>query len=62
MAETAFEGQCELLRYEGDHPWLLTYETAIISRHVSERAAWVAHDSAVISGLNPDKLGVVRDG
>jgi len=60
MSETAFEGQCEQLEYEARYPWVVTYETAIVSRWNSESAAWVAHDRAVIQGLDPNKLAVVR--
>jgi hypothetical protein len=60
MSETAFEGQCAILEYEGRYRWLVTYETAVMSRWASESAAWVAHDRAVISGLNPDNLAVVE--
>jgi hypothetical protein len=58
--ETAFEGQCEQLEHEGRHRWLLCYETAVISCWASESAAWIAHDEAVIQGLDPDKLAVVE--
>lgn len=58
--ETAFEGQCEQLEYEARYPWLVVYETAVVSRWASENAAWVAHDRALIQGLNPDKLAVVN--
>lgn len=40
--------------------WSLSYETAIISWHATEDEAWIAHDRAVIQGLNPDKLAVIR--
>jgi len=40
--------------------WIITYCTAEMSRWPSESAAWVAHDHAVIHGLNPDALAVVE--
>lgn len=40
--------------------WIGTYCTAEMSRWPSESAAWIAHDSAVIHGLNPDALAVVE--
>jgi uncharacterized CHY-type Zn-finger protein len=42
------------------HEWIVTYCTAEMSRWPSESAAWVAHDRAVIHGLNPDALAVVE--
>ena len=40
--------------------WLVTYETAVMSRWKTENGAWVAHDRAVMQGLNPDALAVVE--
>lgn len=40
--------------------WIVTYWTAALSRWPSESAAWIAHDVAVIRGLNPDALAVVE--
>lgn len=40
--------------------WIITYCTAEMSRWPSESAAWIAHDVAVIHGLNPDALAVVE--
>ena len=40
--------------------WTVTYETAVISRHATEGEAWVAHDHAVLRGLDPDKLAVFQ--
>jgi hypothetical protein len=39
--------------------WLVTYETAVLSRWPTEALAWLAHDAAVALGLNPDKLAVI---
>jgi len=63
VSNTAFDDQCETLEIEARerarYPWLVTYETAVMSRWKTESAAWVAHDRAVIRGLAPDKLAVV---
>lgn len=48
--------------------WVVTYETAVFRVagfpvvHDSEASAWRAHDAAVASGLDPDRLAVVRVG
>lgn len=47
-------------RQLGEVQFALCYQTATFSTHATEREAWIAHDTAVISGLNPDALAVVR--
>lgn len=47
----------------GPHAYLayaVFYQTATLSKHASERDAWIAHDIAVCTGLNPDALAVGR--
>jgi hypothetical protein len=46
--------------YEAPREWLVCYQTAELSRWQTESAAWVAHDRAVIQGLNPDALAMVE--
>ncbi len=41
-------------------PFAVAYQTAVVSRHPTEREAWTAHDALVIAGLDPDSLAVVR--
>ncbi len=48
-----------LVNVKKEKQYLLTYETAKLSTHATEREAWIAHDTAVIRGLNPDALAVV---
>lgn len=48
------------VKIENQYRWLLTYQTAVISRWPTEAGAWVAHDRAVLQGLNPDALAVVE--
>ena len=36
--------------------WHLYYETAVIGTYETELEVWIAHDEAVIRGLNHDKL------
>ena len=38
----------------------VTYATAVLSLHGSEREAWDEHDARVLAGLNPDKLAIVE--
>lgn len=39
-------------------PFAVFFETAVLATYATEREAWIAHDTAVCRGLNPDSLAV----
>jgi hypothetical protein len=59
-SETDDLDRCEDCQPYAPREWLVTYETAEMSRHQTENAAWLAHTCAFLRGLNPDSLAVVE--